>query len=101
VEAVAAEVDGGEFGVGDFDVLRVAALVEAGRLTGGFGYATYAYLGRARAPEARLVGATRSASAVRFAGLIAAAARRRRLGGALLVSASACSIALTARAARG
>ena len=80
---------------------RVAALVEAGRLTGGFGYATYAYLGRARAPEARLVGATRSASAVRFAGLIAAAARRRRLGGALLVSASACSIALTARAARG
>jgi hypothetical protein len=38
---------------------------------------------------------------VRFAGLIAAAARRRRLGAALLISGSACSIALTTRAARG
>ena len=79
----------------------VAALAEAARLAGGLGYATYAYLGRARAPEAHLVGATRSASALRFAGLIAAAARRRRLGAALLVSGSAFSIALTARAVRG
>jgi phosphatidylglycerophosphate synthase len=79
---------------------RAAGLAEAGRLTAGMGYATFAYLGRARAPAAPLVHAARSTSAVRFAGVLAAAAGRRRLGGALLVSGSACSVALTAWAAR-
>ena len=79
---------------------RAAALAEAGRLTVGVGYATFAYLGRARAPEAQLVHAARSATALRFAGLLAAAAGRRPLGGALLVSGSACSVALTVLAAR-
>jgi phosphatidylglycerophosphate synthase len=78
-----------------------AALAEAGRVSAGVGYATFLYLGRARAPEARLVHAARSASAIRFAGLLAAAAGRRRLGSALLVSGSACSSALTVLAARG
>lgn len=76
------------------------ALAEAGRLTVGVGYATFAYLGRARAPEAQLVHAARSATALRYVGLLAAAAGRRRLGGALLVSGSVCSVALTVRAAR-
>jgi hypothetical protein len=64
------------------------------------GYATFAYLGRAQAPEAQLAHAARSATALRFAGLLAAAAGRRRLGGALLVSGSACSVALGVLAAR-
>jgi phosphatidylglycerophosphate synthase len=79
---------------------QAAALAEASRLTAGVGYATFAYFGRARAPEAQLVHAARSATAVRFAGLFAAAAGRRRLGGALLVSGSACSVGLTVLAAR-
>jgi phosphatidylglycerophosphate synthase len=79
---------------------RAAGLAEASRLTAGVGYATFAYLGRVRAPEVPLVHAARSTSAVRFAGVLAAAAGRRRVGGALLVSGSVCSVALTALAAR-
>jgi phosphatidylglycerophosphate synthase len=79
---------------------RGAALAESARLTAGVGYATFAYLGRAKAPEVRLVRAARSMTAVRFAGLLAAASGRRRRGRALLVSGSACSVALTARTAR-
>jgi phosphatidylglycerophosphate synthase len=80
---------------------RAAALAEAGRVSAGLGYATCLYLGRARAPEPQLVHAARSAGAVRFSGLLAAAAGRRRLGSVLLVAGSACSAALTVLAARG
>jgi phosphatidylglycerophosphate synthase len=77
-----------------------AGLPEAGRLIAGAGYATFAYFRCARAPEAEFVHAARSATAVRYAGVLGAAAGRRRLGGALLISGSVCSVALTALAAR-
>lgn len=77
-----------------------AALAESGRLLGGAGFATAHYFGRSRAPERRIISSARSASILRFGGVLAAAAGRRRLGEALIVAGVGVSTALTAAASR-
>jgi hypothetical protein len=68
---------------------RVAASCEAVRVGAGVAYAVGVYLGRARAPDPRLLRAGRALAPVRAAGLILAARGRRRLADALLVGTSA------------
>jgi len=79
---------------------RVVA-AELGRLGAGFAYALFVYFGRAQAPPDDLLHAARATTALRAAGLVAAGTGRRPAADALMLSGSAASVALLARAARG
>ncbi|MBW3609813.1 MAG: hypothetical protein KY463_16065 [Actinobacteria bacterium] len=79
---------------------RGAAAAELGRIAVGIGYSAAVWLGRARAPEPRVVRAARPATPLRAAGLVAAGLQRRRLGGALVIAGALCSALATAAAVR-
>ena len=78
---------------------RVVA-AELGRLGAGFGYALFAYFGRARPPADDLLHAGRATTVVRAAGIIAAGTGRRATADALMLTGSAASVGLLVRAAR-
>ncbi len=83
------------------DALAPAAVAcELTRLATGLAYATHAYLGRAGTPDSAITRASRATTPLRVAGLVAAAAGRRRSGSALLAGGSLLGLAATARRAR-
>lgn len=71
---------------------------ETARTTAGFAYALAAYFGRAERPDDTLLHAARATTVVRVAGIVAAAAGRRRLGEALVAGGSAWSLVSLATA---
>jgi phosphatidylglycerophosphate synthase len=73
---------------------------ETARTTAGVAYALAAYFGRAERPDDTLLHAARATTVVRVAGMVAAAAGRRRLGEALVAGGSAWSVVSLAAAAR-
>jgi hypothetical protein len=77
---------------------RRVAVAEAVRLGAGVTYATMSYLGRARPPDAGTLHAARVVTPLRAAGLLLAAAGRRRGAEALLLAGAGTSVALGARA---
>jgi phosphatidylglycerophosphate synthase len=79
---------------------RHVVAAELARTSAGFAYALYAYFGRAERPDDDLLHHARATTGVRVAGLVAAAAGRRRLGDALVAGGSAWSLAELSRAAR-
>ena len=79
---------------------RGAARAELARIAVGIGYAGAIWLGRARAPEARVLHAARAATPLRVAGLVAAGSGRRRLADGLVTGGAACSALATAAAMR-
>ncbi len=72
---------------------RAAAAGELARLATGFGYALVVWLGRAEAPDARVLHAARVTTPVRALGLVAAARGHRRAAGALILGGAAWSAA--------
>jgi len=78
---------------------RAPVAAEGARIGLGFLYAVGVWLGRARPPAAELLHAARWSTAVRVAGLAVAGSGRRRLAGAALLTGSALSLGLLARAA--
>ncbi len=78
---------------------RGVVAAEVARTSAGFAYALYVYFGRAERPDDDLLHHARATTTVRFAGLVAAAAGRRRLGDALVAGGSAWSLAELSRAA--
>ncbi len=70
--------------------------LEVGRVGVGFGYAVAVWFGRAAPPDRAVLGAARSTTAVRAAGMLAAAAGHRRAADALLTAGSLASLALLA-----
>jgi phosphatidylglycerophosphate synthase len=78
---------------------RAASAAELLRLGSGLSYSLAAYFGRAEPPDRELVGAARPTTVLRGAGLIAAAAGRRRLGTGLVAAGCAASVALLLRTA--
>ena len=79
---------------------RGAARVEVARLALGIGYAAAVWLGRARAPEPRILHAARAATPIRVGGLLAAGLGRRRLAGTLVTAGALGSALATAAAVR-
>lgn len=77
---------------------RAVVTAEVVRTGAGFGYALAAYFGRAERPDDTLLHAGRATTAVRVAGIVAAAAGRRRLGEALVAAGSAASLVALSRA---
>jgi phosphatidylglycerophosphate synthase len=76
---------------------RTASAAELIRLCAGFSYSLAVYFGRADAPDRELTRAARPTTVVRAAGLVSAAAGRRKLGTALVASGCAASVALLGR----
>jgi phosphatidylglycerophosphate synthase len=74
-----------------------ASAAELARLGAGFSYSLAVYFGRAEAPDRELTRAARPTTVVRAAGLMSAAAGRRKLGTALVASGCAASVALLGR----
>lgn len=79
---------------------RGAARAELARIALGVGYSAAVWLGRAHAPEARVLHAARAATPLRAAGLIAAGSGRRRAADALVTGGALCSALATAAAVR-
>jgi hypothetical protein len=79
---------------------RGAARAELARIALGIGYGAAVWLGRARAPEARVLHAARATTPVRAAGLVAAGLGRRRTADALVIAGALCSALATAAAVR-
>lgn len=79
---------------------RPLVALELTRVTAGFSYAVAVYLARARAPSRRILRAGRVTTPARLAGLVCAAAGRRRTGALLLGGGSATSIGLLVLDAR-
>lgn len=79
---------------------RAVVAAEIARTSAGFAYALYAYFARAERPDDDLLHHARATTTVRVAGLVAAAAGRRRLGDALVAGGCAWSLAELSRAAR-
>jgi len=77
-----------------------ASAAELVRLAAGFAYAFAVYFGRAERPAEELTRAARLTTPVRAAGLVAAAAGRRRSGTALVAGGCALSVAMLAAAVR-
>lgn len=73
---------------------------EVARTSAGFAYALIVYFGRAARPDDDLLHHARATTSVRVAGLVAAAAGRRRLGDTLVAAGCAWSLAELSRAAR-
>jgi len=80
---------------------RVPVALEVGRVAAGLGYAVAAWFGRAAPPDRAVLGAARATTALRAAGMLAAAAGRRRDGDALLVVGSLAGLASAAAGFRG
>jgi len=80
---------------------RGVVAAEVARTSAGLAYALYVYFGRAERPDDDLLHHARATTTVRVAGLIAAAAGRRRLGDALVAGGCAWSLAELSRAAGG
>lgn len=68
--------------------------LEVGRVGLGFGYAVAVWFGRAAPPDRDVLGAARATTALRAAGMLAAAVGRRRGADALLAAGSVLSLAL-------
>ncbi len=79
---------------------RSAARAELARIALGVGYSAAVWLGRARAPEARVLHAARAATPLRAGGLVAAGLGRRRAADALVAGGALCSALATAAAVR-
>jgi hypothetical protein len=79
---------------------RGAARAELARIAIGIGYAAAIWLGRAQAPEARVLHAARAATPLRMAGLVAAGMQRRRAADCLVTGGALCSAVATAAAVR-
>jgi phosphatidylglycerophosphate synthase len=79
---------------------RGAARAELGRIALGIGYSAAIWLGRATAPEARVLHAARAATPLRAAGLVAAGMGRRRTAGRLVTAGALTSALATAAAVR-
>jgi len=77
---------------------RTAAAAELARLGAGFAYALAVYFGSAEAPDPALTRAARLTTPVRAAGMVIAAAGRRRAGTALVACGCVASLALNGRA---
>ena len=78
---------------------RAAAAAELARIAAGLGYTVAVWFGTARPPDGRLLGAARTSTPVRAAGLVAAGLRRRRLADALVAGGAVAGLAATAAAA--
>ncbi len=70
-----------------------AAALEGARVVAGIGYGLLMYVARSQEPDPRVTRAGRLTAPVRVAGLAAAGAGRRRLGGALVGGGSVAGIA--------
>lgn len=79
---------------------RPAAGAELARIALGIAYSAAVWLGRARAPEPRLLHAARAATPIRAAGLVAAGLGRRALADRLVAGGALCSALATAAAVR-
>jgi hypothetical protein len=77
-----------------------AAAGEQARLAAGVAYAFAVWFGTAAAPDPALIRAARLTTPVRFAGLLAAGAGRRRAAGLLVAGGSLSSVAVLVRAAQ-
>ncbi len=80
---------------------RLTIALETWRLAAGFGYAGLAYFARADAPDPVVTRAARVTTPLRMAGLLVAAAGRRRTGDVLVTMGSMASLAVLARSVRG
>lgn len=77
-----------------------AAGAELARMAVGIAYSTAVWLGRARAPEPRVLHAARATTPIRVGGLVAAGLGRRGLGDKLVFGGALCSALATAAAVR-